>query len=60
VTFCGPKGTAGVLELEVESLTGMDDGLRHIGRWLTGHFDLRPAGPSKYILGMELVGGVPC
>ena len=60
VTFCGPKGTAGVLELEVESLTGTDDGLQHIGRWLTGHFDLRPAGPSKYILGMELVGGVPC
>lgn len=58
VAFYGPGGMSTILELEVESRTGSEDDLRRISRWLTGRFDLRPAGPSKYILGMELVGGV--
>ncbi len=58
VTFCGQKGTRKILELEVESLIGADDDLRRIGKWLEERFDLKPAGPSKYILGMELVGGI--
>ncbi|MFC1694247.1 CYTH domain-containing protein [Candidatus Latescibacterota bacterium] len=58
VTFCGPRGRAGELELEVESLTGMDDDLRHVGAWLAERFDLQPAGPSKYMRGIELVGGI--
>jgi hypothetical protein len=56
VTFSGPGGTEHVLELEVESVAWEDEGLRAVGEWLTGRFDLYPAGPSKYILGMELVG----
>jgi inorganic triphosphatase YgiF len=57
VVFSGPRGKAGVLELEVESLGWEDDSLRDIGAWLRARFPLEPAGPSKYILGMELVGG---
>ena len=56
VTFSGPRGTAHVFELEVESLGWEDDALRDIGTWLRERFPLEPAGPSKYILGMELVG----
>jgi inorganic triphosphatase YgiF len=56
VTFIGPGGTANVLELEVESVAWEDEGLKAVGEWLTERFDLFPAGPSKYILGMELVG----
>jgi len=58
VTFNGPRGSAHVLELEVELLFDTDNDLESIGAWLTGRFALRPAGPSKYILGMNLVGGV--
>ncbi|MCE5250844.1 CYTH domain-containing protein [bacterium] len=58
VTFCGAKGKAAVLELEVESLAGAENGLNRIGQWLNERFDLKEAGPSKYILGMELVGGM--
>ena len=58
VTFSGPCGTAKVFELEVESLSGADNVLDAVGEWLTRRFDLKPAGPSKYILGMSLVGGV--
>ncbi|MHB9029189.1 MAG: CYTH domain-containing protein [Candidatus Latescibacterota bacterium] len=56
VTFSGPHGKAGVLELEVESLGWEDASLRDIGAWLRKRFELEPAGPSKYILGMEMVG----
>ncbi|HDY89572.1 MAG TPA: CYTH domain-containing protein [bacterium] len=58
VTFTGPRGTAAVKELEVESLFDTDNDLETIGAWLTKRFDLKVAGPSKYILGMELVGKV--
>lgn len=58
VVFTGPRGTAVVYELEVESLFDMHDDLENIGSWLTEQFELQPAGPSKYILGMELVGNV--
>ncbi|MFA6471684.1 MAG: CYTH domain-containing protein [Candidatus Latescibacterota bacterium] len=58
VTFAGPGGTAHVMELEVESVAWEDEDLKSVGEWLTGRFDLFPAGPSKYILGMELVGEV--
>ena len=37
---------------------GTDEDLHRIGTWLTERFDLKPAGPSKYILGMNLVGNV--
>lgn len=57
VTFSGPRGSASVLELEVESLGWEDAALRDIAAWLRERFPLEPAGPSKYILGMELVGG---
>jgi inorganic triphosphatase YgiF len=56
VTFSGPRGTARVFELEVESLGWEDDALRDIGAWFMERFPLQPAGPSKYVLGMELVG----
>ena len=56
VTFTGPRGTARVYELEVESLGWGDEELGAIGSWLAARFDLAPAGPSKYILGMDLVG----
>ena len=56
VTFTGPRGTARVYELEVESLGWGDEELPSIGEWLAERFDLAPAGPSKYILGMDLVG----
>ena len=59
VTFTGPRGTAHVLELEVESLGWGDEGLAEAGKWLSERFDLTSAGPSKYILGMELVGRKP-
>ena len=58
VTFSGPRGTSSVCELEVESLIGTDNDLENIGAWLKQRFDLQPAGPSKYILGMKLVGKV--
>ncbi len=60
VTFYGPRGRASVLELEVESLSGSDEELTEIGGWLAGTFGLQGAGPSKYILGMQLVGGAEC
>lgn len=56
VTFTGPRGKARVYELEVESLGWGDEELPSIGTWLAERFDLAPAGPSKYILGMDLVG----
>jgi len=56
VTFSGPRGEAHALELEVESLGGSDDDLSIIGRELSERFNLAPAGPSKYILGMKLLG----
>lgn len=56
VTFAGPRGSARVRELEVESLGWGDEGLPEVGEWLAARFALAPAGPSKYILGMKLVG----
>jgi len=56
VVFEGPGGTKGVCELEVEKLTGSDNELQGIGVWLSERYDVIPAGPSKYILGMNLVG----
>lgn len=56
VTFSGPRGKARVHELEVESLGWEDEALTGIGAWLGERFPLKGAGPSKYILGMELVG----
>ena len=58
IMFSGPGGERGIYELEIESLTGSDDSLKRIGAWLAGRFDLKHAGPSKYILGMKLVGRV--
>ena len=58
VVFTGPCGTAAVHELEVESLFDTHDDLETIASWLTERFELQPAGPSKYILGRELVGNV--
>lgn len=55
VTFSGPRGKVRIRELEVESIGGSDEELMAVARWLTGRFDLEPAGPSKYIRGMELV-----
>jgi inorganic triphosphatase YgiF len=57
VTFTGPRGMAHVRELEVESIDGSDAELMAVARWCTDRFSLEPAGPSKYILGMGLVGG---
>lgn len=59
VTFIGPRGEAHVYEVEVESLIGPDNELDRIDRWLRERFGLEPAGPSKYLLGMKLVGTVP-
>ena len=59
VTFTGTRGTEHVRELEVESIDGSDAELMAVARWLTDRFGLEPAGPSKYILGMELVGHAP-
>ncbi len=56
VTFTGPRGIEAVKELEIESLFDTDNDLEAIGAWLTKRFKLKTAGPSKYILGMELVG----
>ncbi len=56
VAFTGPRETANILELEVESLGGEDASLRDIGAWLKERFALKSAGPSKYILGMQLAG----
>ena len=58
VTFKGPRGASSVCELEVESLIETGNDLENIGAWLKQRFDLQPAGPSKYILGMKLVGNV--
>lgn len=58
VTFSGPKGTAKVYELEVESLIGVENDLEHIGAWLQEQYVLEKAGPSKFCLGMRLVGDV--
>lgn len=58
VTFHGCGGDVPVLELEVEMYGGDEDELHRIGLWLRERFDLRDAGPSKYILGMDLAGGV--
>ncbi len=58
VTFSGPKGTAKVYELEVESLIGVENDLEHIGAWLQEQYALQKAGPSKFCLGMRLVGDV--
>lgn len=56
VVFSGTGGEKNVCELEIESLTGMDEELRKIGSWFAERYKLKPAGPSKYILGMKLVG----
>ena len=58
VTFTGPRGTAKIQELEVESLFDTDNDLKAIHAWLKKRFHLKLAGPSKYILGMKLVGNV--
>ena len=58
VLFSGPRGERKVYEIEIEVKSGSEDELRSIGSWLTDRFALKPAGPSKYIHGMELVGGV--
>ena len=58
VTFTGPRGTAKVCELEVESLFDTENDLENIGAWIKSQFGLQMAGPSKFILGMNLVGNV--
>ncbi|MCD6308881.1 MAG: CYTH domain-containing protein [Candidatus Latescibacteria bacterium] len=58
VEFSGPNGKRPVCELEVEKLSGSDDDLVRIAAWLGEHSKLEPAGSSKYILGMTLVGGM--
>ncbi len=57
VEFAGPKGKRPVRELEVEAKGGSDEDLAGIAAWFGERFDLEPAGPSKYILGMTMVGG---
>jgi inorganic triphosphatase YgiF len=59
VTFTGPRGKASVREIEVESMGWGDEGLAEVGNWLAEKFELACSGPSKYILGMELVGKRP-
>ncbi len=58
VTFTGPEGVAKAYEVEVENICGGESELKAVGNWLRAHFDLHDAGPSKYILGMQLVGGM--
>ncbi len=58
VMFKGPRGERRIFEIEVESIGGGDEDLRCIERILREEYGLEPAGPSKYIHGMELVGGV--
>jgi inorganic triphosphatase YgiF len=58
VTFCGVRGKMKVYELEIESLFDTDNDLETLGIWFQKQFGLKQAGPSKYILGMELVGNV--
>jgi len=58
VRFCGPGGIKDVIECEIEAVHGGIEDLKRVGVWLAGRFDLEPAGPSKYILGMELVGSI--
>ena len=58
VTFTGPRGTAKVCELEVESLFDTENDLENIGAWIKSQFGLKIAGPSKFILGINLVGNV--
>ncbi|MFC1509604.1 CYTH domain-containing protein [Candidatus Omnitrophota bacterium] len=59
VTFSGPRGEKSIYELEVESMgEKCDNDLMKIGNWLTNRFGLKMAGPSKYMLGMELVGNL--
>jgi len=58
VMFRGPGGKAQVYEVEVETIAGGEDELREVGAWLKENYGLEAAGPSKYILGMEMVGGV--
>jgi inorganic triphosphatase YgiF len=58
VTFAGPRGTARVFEVEVEALTDDHRDLDGIGEWLMERFDLKKTGPSKFALGMGLVGEV--
>jgi inorganic triphosphatase YgiF len=58
VTFTGPRGTASVWELEIESLIGTENDLERIGAWLTDRYPLEKAGPSKFCLGMQLVGDI--
>ena len=43
-------------KLEIEVLTGDADDLTAVGSEIAAMFDLAQAGPSKYILGMEMVG----
>lgn len=59
VTFSGPRGKESIYELEVESMGDTNDNdLKKVGNWLTSRFGLKKAGPSKYMLGMELVGNL--
>lgn len=58
VTFTGPGGKANIFELEIETLTGNHEDIESIGDWLKGRFFLEHAGPSKYLHGMRLVGGI--
>ena len=59
VTFSGPRGEKSIYELEVETMEeNRDNDLKKIGNWLTARFGLKMAGPSKYMLGMELVGNL--
>ena len=59
VTFTGPRGIARTCEVEVEALTDDHSDLEDIGRWLGKRFALTKAGPSKFLLGMNLVGEMP-
>ena len=56
--FSGPRGEASVMELEIEALTEFHEDLEEVGKWIGKLLSLEPAGPSKYILGMTLVGSV--
>ena len=57
VIFSGPGGIKEIYELEIE-LAGELSGIWKNSREIADKFGLKPAPPSKYMLGMELVGGM--
>lgn len=59
VRFSGPGGKRKTMELEIELADGTENDITKIADVISEKFRLEPAPPSKYLLGMELVGGIP-